>query len=205
MKTYYPGDYIEVGKQTAREWILDGSVADPFGQVGPPVVPVTNSPSKEFGLVIRGKEGLVDLTPLGTLATSLEISYGPPAIPYKYTCIWNPSRRVSFGLMNHGFYRILDDDEMAWEMAACVTSLTNLAAQLGSSEEKAHTKKVIGDLRIPVYESRLIWARKCPRTEATIEEWAKELDAGANEFHAFLRALYTKKAMLCTLPLDWQT
>jgi len=197
LRNYLPGDSVEVGRQTAIEWILDGSAEDPFGQIGPPLN--YNQRSKEYGIRIRGHEGQEDLTPLGDMAHRVELSYGPPAVPYKYTFIWKPGKIVSSKLINYGFVRILD----GWEMAAALVSLKCLAGDIGTADEQALTKRTIGDLRLPVYESRLLWARKCPAAMAVVEEWARELEKGADEFHSFLRALYTQRAMISTLPVDW--
>jgi len=44
------------------------------------------------------------------------------------------------------------------------------------------------------------------RTKAT-KDWLAafrdELEAGADEMHAFLRILYMRRLMLCTLPAGW--
>jgi len=203
LKSYYPGDSIEVGKQTALQWILDGSAEDPYAQIGPPVI--KGQRSKRFGMRIRAKEGSAALSNLGNLANSLMVSYGLPAIPYTHTCIWRPDRIISPNLINYGFYRILveDDSVVGWEMAAGIVSLDLLAKDYGSSEEQEKTKRIVGDLRLPVYDPRVVWVRKCKGAEKMITSWALELKSGADEYHAFLRALYTSRVMLCTLPEDW--
>lgn len=199
--TYRPGDTVEVGRQTAIEWVLDGSAEDPFGQVGPPVVPV-GPPTNKFGIRVRGEleeKGWAKPTGLGKTLSGVKISYGSPAVPYTYTAIWRPGVRISERMLNKGYLTIMSD----WEMAACLVNTNQLARDFGSAEEKRKTERVIGDLRLPVYDTRVIWARKCPAAQAVIAEWARELEEGADEYHSFLRALYTKRAMLCTLPYDW--
>jgi len=196
--TYRPGDSVNVGKQTAIEWILDGSALDPFGQVGPPVIP-EGGPGGRFGVRVRSERGSNAEERLGAIASRVSISYGLPAIPYELTLIWRPDKQVSERLVNYGYVTVMD----TWEMAASLVSIDKLARDVGSKEERSKTEQVIGDLRLPVYETRAIWARKCPAAEAVIAEWARELAEGADERHAFLRALYTKRAMLCTLPHDW--
>lgn len=202
-KNYLPGDSVEVGRQTAINWVLDGSAKDPFGQVGPPVIP-EGLPSGKFGVRIRSAGSRKVLQRLGTVAHRVKVSYGPPVIPYEHTLIWRPDRRISEELVNYGYVTILSDRQpVSWELAACLVGTSQLASDLGSKEEREKTRRVVGDLRLPVYETRAIWAQKCPAAEAVIAEWAKELAEGADEYHAFLRALYTKRAMLCTLPYDW--
>lgn len=204
-KSYVPGDIVEVGKQTAVEWILNGSAEDPFSHLGPP--PVQGPRSEDYGLRILGVEGKVNLAPVGTLVHSLTISYGPPALPCKHTLIWHPSKHISSNLINLGFYRVLEDaeSEVGWEMAAGLVSLDLLASQVGSDAEKAKTEALIGDLRLPVYESGLIWVRQCEKTELFMKLWNEELKAKADPQHSFLRALYASRVMLCTLPADWSS
>lgn len=204
LHTYRPGDSVEVGKQTAIEWILDGSAEDPYGQVGPSVIP-DGGPTNKFGVRVRAKEGSFDAERgLGVVAHRVKISFGPPAIPYIHTLIWKPTKLVSVKLVQYGFVTILSDRKpIAWDLAASLVSDSQLAKDIGSSDEKEKTNRVIGDLRIPVYDTRFVWARKCSASEAVIAEWASELANGADEQHAFLRALYSKRAALCTLPRDW--
>jgi len=202
-RSYQPGDVVEVGNQAAIEWLLDGSAEDPFCQVGPP--PVSGPRSGEYGLRILSNSEDVSLAPVGALAKSLTISYGPPAIPCKYTVLWNPKKHISANLINLGFYRVLEDSDTAvgWEMAAGLVSLDTLARDFGSVVEREKTEALIGDLRLPVYEPGLIWARKCEGSERMISLWNEELKAQADPYHSFLRALYTSRVMLCTLPADW--
>lgn len=198
-KTYHPGDSVQVGRQAAMEWILDGSAVDPFGQMGPPLE-TTGEIDPNYGVRIRCNEGQMSMEALAGLKERVEISYGPPAVPYQFTFIWRPDKVISPQLMNYGFLRIME----SWEMAACLISSKKMARNFGLEEEQRETDKVIGDLRLPVYESRMIWARQGTAAEAVIEDWARQLEEGADEYHAFLRALYTKRAMLCTMPYDWK-
>jgi len=208
LKKYLPGDTIEVGRQTAVEWILDGSAEDPYGQVGPPLLDEKQRPKKGFGLVIRTEPDNTTVKRMqnfGKLEKSLRVTYAPPHVPFRYTCIWRPDRTLTPQLLNYGFLRIVEteDPSEGWDLAAQLKSLNTMARDFGSDEEKEKTEKVIGDLRLPVYDSCLIWARRSEAAIRVIEAWAEELEKGADEYHAFLRALYSQKAALCTLPVDW--
>lgn len=208
LKHFLPGDTVKVGRQTAVEWILDGSAEDPYGQVGPPLLDEKQKVQKGFGIVIRSEpEGpqVRRLQHFGKLEKALRVTYGPPQVPFKYTCIWRPDRQLTPQLLNYGYLRIVEteDPNSSWDMAAQLKSLTMLARDFGEEEEQDKTKKVIGDLRLPVYDSRLLWVRQTGASLRVIEAWAEELEKGADEYHAFLRALYSKRALLCTLPVDW--
>lgn len=206
LHVYYPGDSVQVGRQTALEWLLDGSAEDPYAQVGPPII-VPSSPGdpSEYGIRILAEEGSVALDDLGPYAESLPISYGLPELTHKYTCIWMPTKRITSIILSYGFLRVTQGDsaEEAWELAAMLKSLDRTAEDEGSKYEQALTLKVVGDLRFPVYDARLVWARKTKSATEVIQQWHDELDSGADLCHSFLRALYTQRAMLCTLPMDW--
>ena len=103
-----------------------------------------------------------------------------------------------------GFLRIeAHDGYDAFEMAAQLKSGYPLAESAGTPEERALTLATLGDLRIPLYDTSLLWVR---RTEATLDligAWTEELKAGADRDQAFLRALYTRRVLLATLPPEW--
>jgi len=201
---HYPGDSVEVGRQTALEWVLKGFAEDPFGQVGVPLgMADIEARGDEYGVRVRGEVG-VDLTCLG--ASVPQVSYGPPALPYKYTLIWQPGAKVDPKMARYGFLRVLErpNSAVSWEVAASLVSLNLLANSVGNVGDQEKTLKLVGDLRLPVYESRLVWMRRCPAALKVVDAWVKELDAGAGEFHAFLRALYTNQALLCTIPSSWR-
>ncbi len=202
-KTYHPGESVEVGRQTALKWLLDGSAADQYGQIGP-MGAAANFDKKKFGVRIRETVGQVNLALLGKLVDQVQISYGPPELTYEFTFIWRPDLVVRSRVISHGFLKMqLGAEEDSWEMAAPLLSLESLAKDVGSSEDRAKTLKVIGDLRFPVYNSRAVWVRRCSAAERVIAAWVADLEAGGGEYHSFIRALYTERAMLCTLPASW--
>ena len=199
LKTYYPGDSVNVGKQTAIAWILDGTAEDPFGQVGPSAVPASPGDT-EFGIHVRAVEGSVDLSALGDIGLRVPTSYGSVAAPYTNTFLWEPSKVLSPRLLNYGFLRIV---EGGWDLASSLHSYKVLADRVGSEEDRRGTERLIGDLRLPVYDSRLVWVRDTPASCSFLEAWEVELQKGVGEFHSFLRTLYTIRPRICTLPMDW--
>ena len=89
-------------------------------------------------------------------------------------------------------------------MLGMLASDTMLARDIGSDEERAKTEELIGDLRLPVYDTNLLWVRQTPATGYVMRMWANELAHGADEQHSFLRAIYSTRILLCTLPPQWQ-
>ena len=133
---------------------------------------------------------------------------GEPSLPYEYTVLWDPSlktplRGIEAGLMRLGNAELFPDQD-SWEVLATLVSLTTLASDIGSPGEQRKTEVVVGDLRLPVYDTRLLWIRRTPATENLIAMWASELEKGSDEQHSFLRSLYSSRIMMCTLPPGWQ-
>lgn len=118
--------------------------------------------------------------------------------------LWFPGRRITAAAIVLGLMRIdADDPDLAWEMAAMLDSQSRIAQDIGTAADKARTLEVLGDLRLPVYETGSLWVRRTEMTEEVLRLWCAEVDAGANEQHAFLRTIYTRRVLLCTLPADW--
>lgn len=206
--TYHAGDSVEVGKQTAIGWLLDGSAKDPYGDIGPPVAQALGRRSEEFGILILCDPTEVSISGLGRFGKDIQISYasdGAPSVPFKYTLIWDSLQIVSERMINAGFLRILDKEGImeAWEIAACLLSHDTLASQVGDLEDQQKTEELIGDLRLPVYQTSVLWVRKTPVSEKVIADWLEGLKELADSSHAFLRSVYINKPLLCTLPPDW--
>ena len=155
----------------------------------------------QCGVLVRGPAGT---TPP---ASKVQATCGELSLPYVQTLIWKPGTKISRQAIMRGFSRLLSpgDVNQLWEMLAMLVDKDLLASSIGSKEERARTLEVVGDLRLPVYDVRLLWVRRTAATERVVARWARELKEGANEQHAFLRALYVERAMLCTLPPVWHT
>lgn len=137
----------------------------------------------------------------------LPATYGELGLPYGCTLIRTSGVKISRQAATKGFARLLSsqDTNHAWEILAMLVDRNLLAAAVGSDEERARTLAEVGDLRLPVYDVRLLWVRRTEATKRLIAKWAAEVKRGADEQHAFLRALYKERAMVCTLPPDWHT
>lgn len=208
-----PGEWVEVGRHQARLWLASGQAEIPkistrnsiqdYGLCGVrvriPLFPLSNQ-------IPQYQDSAIDISVFGNLADRLTLSYGEPAITQDYTIIWKPPLAIVPGAVEMGLIRLHsfeDTDAEPWEMVAMLASETEWANSFGSDEERTKTESAIGDLRIPVYDTRLLWVRKTERTEAVISRWAAELRQGADEQHAFLRALYAEHILMCTLPANW--
>lgn len=196
LKTFQSGDWVKVGRQTARAWIASGEADYP----GLDKVDAIVGKCKNCGILVRGdKKRAAHIKRVKVVGGKL------PALPFGRTLLWNPELKLTPAQAVVGFSRTesTGDGYDAWEVAAMLLSDRALAVHHGSDKEKRKTKAVIGDLRIPVYDTRAVWMRKTETTQMLVAAWAAEIEAGANEAHAFLRALYSHPVLVCTLPAGW--
>jgi hypothetical protein len=197
-KTAQAGDWVEIGKHQARQWL-----AQRVAEIPEPHRRASALDLQKCGVVVRGDK-MPDKSSFGVLRHQA----GGPDLPYEHTVIWNPSLAASVQGIEAGLVRLMGSELSlggdSWEALATLVSLKTLAGDVGGAEERRKTEEAIGTLRVPVYETRLLWFRKTPATEKLVEAWAAELANGADEQHAFLRALYGSRIMMCTLPPKWQ-
>lgn len=188
MRTFHPGDWIDVGRATALRWIADGTAR---------VVnrAVLSAALAGCGAVVQGDAGFIR----GALP-ELEIvsaEDAPFTLPFDRTLLISaPAGRTE--LLGVGF-RLVE----RWEVAAPIWSYDELAAHVGSEDERARTAAVVRDLRVPLYSSDLVFVRRTPTTRSLMRAWAEESADGGDPKLAFLRALYRVKPMLCALPTTW--
>lgn len=198
--TYHPGDWVDVGKQTAALWLADGTAEIP-GPDHTKMEVVKELIGPGCGVRVLGKDaGPWPSQGFGNCLKALKFSTGPMALPYPYTMLWRPSTKVTPQQVLIGFSQIgSSKGQLSWEMVAQLAG-RHLARDVGTKEEQAKTEALIGDLRIPVYGTGALWVRKTKKTERFISRWATAVKAGEDEAHAFLRTLYTEGILLCTLP-----
>lgn len=180
-RQYYPGDWVEVGKQTAQRWVIDKAA-----RFAKPQVLVSLDGCGV--LSVAGKAGLEHGVPT--------VVKDAPSLPYARTLIAGMQVRpelvpVGFGLLE------------TWEVAAPLWSYEQLAIHIGTKAAQERTQALIGDLRVPVYESRMVWVKRCRAGESLIEAWNEERETGDDERLCFLRALWRVKPLICPLPCTW--
>ena len=90
LRTYSPGDWVDVGKQTALAWIAEGSAVNPTEVLALPKEVLQD----RSGVVVRGKRREVDISIFKTFGRLLRFTYGPPTVRYEHTLIWDPSVKL---------------------------------------------------------------------------------------------------------------
>jgi len=194
-RTYQPGDWFQVNNQEMLELLSREMIQTNRLDIK------VNFAGQDVGVAVRS----------GTPTEHMLDNYGMQCIrsdafkmPWERTAFWNVKYPMTAEGVALGLIRVDGrDEEPTWEMAAMLADRDRMARDIGTAEEKARTLEVLGDLRLPVYETGILWVRRTEATEEVIQLWRAEVDAGADERHAFLRTIYTHRVMLCTLPADW--
>lgn len=198
---FEPGDWVDVGRMTAQQWIAEGSATVPGLDQAEAIVGDLSS----CYLMVRG--GLRQAQPILSRYPGLACEIWDSWLPGERNLIWNPREiKLTPEQAIVGFSRIekTRPDYDAWEIAVMLQGKEALAVHYGPQSERQKTKEVVGDLRIPVYNTAALWVRQTPNTKRLIKLWDKEIQAGADERHAFLRALYrVPEILVSTLPAGW--
>lgn len=110
-----------------------------------------------------------------------------------------PDVTVREGDVLHGL-RWLD----RFEVAAPLRPYSQLALHHGTKPERQATAAVIGDLRQPVYDDRLLFLRRCEGTDALMAAaWEEGCRFNGADGLPFLRALWRTKPLILALPTGW--
>lgn len=196
--TYRPGDWLEigkdVGKQTAMLWVAEGAASMPHLPIVEQAAVLIGT---DWGVVIRSNdERDFEAAKKQVPQARLEVIEGGIELPFERTLLWVPSAPLRPELLPIGFQRL----ERGWQLAVPLLSYAKLACDYGSSEDRALTKKIIPDLRVLLYDTRLIFVKKCADTERLIKLWKQE---PGDERLAFMRALFAVNPIICALPQKW--
>ena len=184
---YSPGDWVEVGKQTALLWLSEGSarIPDP-AQIA--------SLNPDGSGILTDKRDLM-CKQLISLGEYVVIEEGKLlSLPFSRT-VWIDSllsvrpELIPVGLL------MLD----TWEIAVPLMDYKTLAIHEGTEQEREKTKQVIRDLRVPMYDTRLMFMKKTPAVTELLRLYTKD---GYNPL-SFLRAVYTVKPFILALPCTW--
>ncbi len=125
----------------------------------------------------------------------LPVTVGEPGIVYERTLLIGDGIAVPWEMVPRGF-DFLD----TWEAAAPIWAYETLAADVVRGSERERTEALIGDLRVPLYSTELLFLRRCENSERLLSLWRAD---GGDERLAFLRALYEVKPLFLALPRSW--
>lgn len=125
-----------------------------------------------------------------------ELRDNGPEILFSKNLFWDGESPLDHRLIPLGFGRLND-----WQLAVPILDMKTLAQDIGTEEERELTKEVVHDLRIPVYDCGIIFARRSPQVEKLLELWNPH---EGNRELGFIRALYQSCPVFLTLPVNWR-
>jgi hypothetical protein len=186
-KPLYPGDWWPVGRQQARDGLRDGLL-----EILKPAVLQTVQDLTDCAIVLKG------FTP--ELENSLVNRFpAVPIFPYGGTMptsgrflLWDTSANLRQDLILTGFGLLTK-----WQLAVPLLNYDTLASDVGMADEQAETKAVVHDLRVPIYNHRVLFVRQCQETRRLFELWQNGSELG------FLQALYQARPIVNALPPSW--
>lgn len=188
---YKPGDWVDVGRMVALRWIAEG---------------VAHTPRPINELLPSGAGAWIDPLLSGMPFVSQIQGANLPIAPYLGSGPVPYPRTVFIGGDVHLRMTLLPvalNLLSKWELVVPLLSYDRLAVHLGSEDERAITKEAIRDLRVPVYEPRLMFMRRCRNADLLMRHWQAERQRGPNLHLSFMRALYQVKPQLCAAPVSW--
>ena len=189
-RTYHPGDWVDVGRQTAQRWVNDGIARWAEPQKYTAVL-------TGCGVALRGEPELA--TKLRAALPQLPVEpASESALPFARTLVWETSFAIRPELVPVGF-GLLD----VWEVAAPIVSYDTLACHVGTADARERTQAAIRDLRVPLYDGRFIFIRRCRAGDELLTAWAEERATGDDDRLCLLRAIYRVKPLACALPCTW--
>ena len=192
MRTYKPGDWVNVGKQLALRWVANNEAFIPETDISGFIDHVNT------GILVTGSEKAGKLT-LAPFANKLSVTFSEDVeLRWPKTMIWNPSVVLRSELVPVGFH-LLD----TWQVACPIWDYEKLACDIGKKEDKDRTEKLIHDLRVPLYNVNLIYIKRCGDTQYLLDCWQEERLDSTDQYHSFLRAVYRAKPLILALPTTW--
>jgi len=193
LRQYHPGDWVAVGKSTALRWIAEGEAFDPKAEIREFV-------GDDFGIRIVGNSGTgKDILAQAGDGDPIPTATDGPLLPWELTLIWDPASLLRKELLSIGFNFL-----SVWQVACPLMKYDIMASNTGGPEDKGMTAELIGDLRVPMYDPRLVFVKRCDDTCEMIKVWEEEQELSPNSpHHSFLRAIYKAKPLILALPPNW--
>jgi len=191
--TYYKGDWFHARNMELRKRLAAGEI-----ELATSIGKTRIYRVEQCGIITEDTKITEDS--LGIHGIGLDITYSSDFIlPYLYNLFWNGGELrtellpISFELLKR------------WEIAIPIGDFDILAESVGTPEDRALTKSILGDLRVPLYDIQQIYARRCPEVKKLFKDWDLEKAKlpGGDPRLAFLRALYVNPLLILALPPSW--
>lgn len=188
IETFHPGDWCKMGRQQARDYLATGQIEILKSAVLQTVQDLSNC-----AIVLRNALEEPRLGILTAKFPGVPIQLYSNGFPdYGRFLLWNTDAELDHNLIMVGF-KLLE----TWQIAVPILSYQVLAEHVGTEAERKQTQDVIHDLRVPVYDTRIMFVRQCQETRKLFELWnnGSQLE--------FLQALYQSRPIVNALPPSW--
>jgi len=190
---FQAGDWVEVGVGYARQLVADGEATIP-GDKFKAIVP-----ARSGICCLPNQHASANLTS-GVYGNSLSIQAGAwESVPFQRTLFWDMAAPFRIEFIPVGFNLL-----SRWHIAAPLVSYDKLAVSYGDTDDRTLTAAIVHDLRVLVYDPKIVFMRRCPETVAFLRVWADERARAKCPELSFLRALYIAKPLLLALPPEWR-
>jgi len=190
---YHPGDWFQARNMEIRQRLARGEIIL-ASDIGIPRIYKV----EDCG-VVTADTSFTEAR-LGVRGIGLEITYTADfVLQYPYTLFWNGGT-LRTELLPTSFELL-----KKWEIAIPLVDFGTLAEGVGTEEDRKLTLSVLGDLRVPLYDIRQIYARRCPAVSELLQVWKAEQEKiqEGDARLAFLRALYPNPLLILALPPSW--
>jgi hypothetical protein len=189
VETYHPGDWCSMGRQQARELLARDQV-----EILKPAVLQSVQDLSDCAILLSRELEEVRLSLLMAQFPGVPIQIYSGDYPDEYGrfLLWDTLAELRHELFLTGF-KLLEK----WQIAVPLRDYHILAESIGTDKERSDTKNVIHDLRVPVYDCRVLFVRQCQETKKLFELWQDNGPLG------FLRALYQSRPLVNALPPSW--
>jgi hypothetical protein len=188
LRTVHPGDWCQVGRQQAKELLANDQV-----KILNPTVLQTVQDLTDCTILLKG---IINESQRGHIAAKfpgvpVEAWQGYPANQGRFL-VWDMTAQLKEDLILTGFSLL-----NKWQLAVPLLGFDILADKVGTPDEQVETKAVIHDLRVPVYNPRVMFVRQCRETRQLFDAWQDGSELG------FLRTLYQARPIVNALPPSW--
>lgn len=192
----FPGDWCQMGRHQAKQLLANGQIEILRSTILQSVQDLTDCAILLKGIVPEDAGKVLNTEQRRSMLASRYP--GVPVEDYSgYSqhgrfLVWDTSAELRYDLILTGFQLL-----KKWQLAVPLLDYNTLADKIGAAEERKETKDIIHDLRVPVYDTRVLFVRQCRETRKLFDLWA---DGGEL---AFLRALYQTRPIVNALPPSW--
>src|SRR5690606_30872001 len=191
---FHKGDWVDIGKQSALRFIAEGSAEKPGYNLSGEYIDYTS------GMLVIGSLDNSTTAQINESIPEFEIAFGTkPELLFSETLIYNSNANyIRPELIPIGF-KWLDK----FQLCVPLFDYKTLAIHVGNNNDRDIAKNILKELRVPLYNTHLIFARRCDETKELFTLWQEYSEQITDTNLAFLCALYQVKPVHLALPSEW--